>query len=88
MAELINFSRIVDSDVQTGIITLNENNENLKDRIVKVNLKINEFNANNGVLETKSLNMISDYSTIVNLNYKMKSACHQIEESIKMIQNK
>lgn len=88
MADLIHFPKIVDSEVQTGIITLNENGENLKERVFKVNLSLTEFNPNDGVSETKNLNMVSDFSTMVNLNYKLKSACHQIEESIKIISNK
>jgi len=80
MSDLIQFPKIVDSDVQAGIITLNENNENLKERLVKVNLKTTEYSEFDGSLDSKNLNMIADYTTIVNLNYKLKSACHQIEE--------
>lgn len=69
---IINLPKLVDSQVTSGIITLNENRENLKERQSTINL----------VLENDILNFYVDYSDLVNISYKMKSALNSIDLSI------
>jgi hypothetical protein len=79
MDEIIKFAKLVDSDITSNITTLDNNLEISKDKLSKINLT---------VLENGRLNEIStycDYPNLVNINYKLKSACNQIEESIKNI---
>ncbi len=80
---LINFARLIDSSVETSIVSLNENLINSKDRNIKINLTL--LNEDSKI---ENLKMFCDYSSLINLNYKLKSACNQIEESIKQIANK
>jgi hypothetical protein len=80
---LIKFPKLVDSSVETSIITVNENMTNSKDRNIKINLSL--LNENNKI---ENLKMFIDLSNFTNLNYKLKSACNQIEDSIKNLANK
>jgi hypothetical protein len=79
MDEIIKFPKLVDSDISSNIITLDNNLEVTKEKITKVNLSILE----NGKLS--EIITYCDYPNLVNINYKLKSACNQIEESIKNI---
>jgi hypothetical protein len=83
MSEIIKFPKLVDSSIETSIVSLNENMINSKDRNIQINLTLLQENH-----KIENLRMYCDYSTMMNLNYKLKSACNQIEESIKHFANK
>jgi hypothetical protein len=80
--EIINFPKLVDSTVSSGIITFNSL-ENPKQKYV--NLTFDFLEPNNKI---SKLNVGCDYYSVVNLNYKLKSALNNIEESIKNYANK
>lgn len=80
--QLITFPKLIDSSIETSVISLNENLINSKERNIKINLTI--LDENN---KLENMKMFCDYSSMMNLNYKLKSACNQIEESIKNFAN-
>lgn len=80
--ELINFPKLVDSSISSGIITFNSI-DNPKDKIINMNLEVLEEND-----KISKLNFGVDYFTLVNLNYKLKSALNNIDDSIKNYANK
>jgi len=82
-SHIINLPKLVDSSIETSIVSLEENLTNSKERSIKINLTL--LNENNKI---ENLRMYSDSSTLMNLNYKLRSACNQIEESIKYFSNK
>jgi hypothetical protein len=69
----ITFPKLVDSSITTSIVTLENDFSVSKDRISRLNL----------IIDSKTIACDLDYPNLVNLNYKMKSACNQIEEYIK-----
>jgi hypothetical protein len=73
---IIHLPELVDSEVSSGIITLNEDRENLKERQTLINLVLENDN------EKENLNFYCDYSCLVNISYKMKSALNSIDLSI------
>lgn len=75
--EIIQFPKLVDSSISSGIITFNSN-ENPKDKNINMNLELLEENN-----KISNLNFALDYFTLVNLNYKLKSALNNIDDSIK-----
>lgn len=83
--ELIEFPKLIDSSVTSGIITLNDELKNTKEKQTKITLNILDPDRNN---KNEELNFFCDYSNLVNINYKLKSTCTQIEESIKHLANK
>lgn len=76
--DYISFPVMIDSSVANGIITLNDDLINLKERHTQIEIIL--MNENN---KKDKLDMLCDYNSLVNINYKMKSACNQIEEYIK-----
>ena len=86
MSELnktINFPRLVDCEIETGIAILNHNHINEKEKIIKISLKIDEFEVNNNKMK-----FYCDHMTASKLNYKLKSSLNQIEQRIKNILEK
>lgn len=81
----IQFPRLMDSEIETGIFTLNNNFQNEKEKVLKVALYINDPLSKEGLEE---LRFYCDPSTASNLNYKIKSSLNQIEEVIKYISQK
>jgi hypothetical protein len=79
MEEIINFPKLVDSEINSNIVTLDNNLKTVKERISKVNLTIMKGN------NLENISSLCDYPDLVNINYKLKSAISQIEESIKHI---
>ena len=79
MEGIINFPKLVDSEINSNIVTLDNNLITVKERISKINLTL--MNGNN----LEQISSHCDYSDLVNINYKLKSAIIQIEESIKHI---
>ncbi len=79
MDEIIKFPKLVDSDVTSNITTLDDNLQTVKEKITKINLTILEKG------RQSDISTYCDYPNLVNINYKLKSACNQIEESIKNI---
>jgi hypothetical protein len=77
-SELIEFPKLIDSSVSTGIITLDEDYSFSKERQTKINLTILHPENN----KCENLNFACDYSNLVNVAYKLKSTCNQIEQSI------
>lgn len=75
---LISFPKLIDSSISTGIITLNDDIKNPKKRIANCSLSLNETNGKNS-----NINFLIDYSTLVNMNYQLKSMTNQIEDTIK-----
>jgi hypothetical protein len=84
----IQFPRLTDSEIETGVITLNNNFQNEKEKTIKVTLHINENNAETGLNEQRQMKFYCEPSTAANLNYKIKSSLNQIEEVIKYISQK
>ena len=82
------FPKLVDSEMETGIITVNHNQIYEKEKIIKISLDIRELDYNNNKKETKKLKFYCDPATASNLNYKIKSSLNQIEEVIKYISKK
>jgi hypothetical protein len=76
----IEFPKLVDSSVITGIETLDNDFILSKERKTRLNLTINE-----GPDHQNTISCNVDYPNLVNLNYKLKSACNQIEEYIKTL---
>lgn len=80
--EIIKFPKLVDSSINSGVITYNINDMN-KEKFININMDLlDEHNRIN------KLNFGCEYFTMVNLNYKLKSALNTIEESIKNMANK
>lgn len=79
---IIGFSKLVDSSVSSGIFTFNSN-ENPKEK--NINITMDLLDESNKI---EKLNFGCDYYTMVNLNYKLKSALNNIEDSIKNYANK
>jgi hypothetical protein len=77
-SEILEFPKLIDSCVSTGIITLDEDYSFSKERQTKINLTI--FHPENNQYE--NLNFACDYSNLVNVAYKLKSTCNQIEQNI------
>ena len=77
-SEILEFPKLIDSSVSTGIITLDEDYSFSKERQTKINLTI--LHPENNKYE--NLNFACDYSNLVNVAYKLKSTCSQIEQSI------
>ena len=88
ISKIIAFPKLIDSEIETGITTLNNNHINEKEKIIKLTLKINEWDYNYDKFESKDLKFHCDFDTASNLNYKLKSSLNQIEEMIKYISNK
>jgi len=87
---IIQIPKLVDSSVSSGIITLDNEFKNEKQRISKISLTLTEevSHYTGSPSDKKSfnnLNFICDYSNMVNISYKLKSTCNQIEESIKQL---
>jgi len=80
--EIINFPKLVDSSISSGIITF-DSNENPREKIINMDLELLEENN-----KISKLNFGVDYFTLANLNYKLKSALNNIDESIKNYANK
>lgn len=80
--EIINFPKLVDSSISSGIISFNSNN-NPREKNINIDLELLEENN-----KISKLNLGIDYFTLVNLNYKLKSALNNIDESIKNYANK
>ena len=83
MSDLIRLPILIDSEISSSIITLNDDLISTKERIAKIELLIRNENNEN---EKFSLNC--DYSNLSNIAYKLKSACIQIEDTVKAIANK
>lgn len=81
--EIIHFPYLVDSQVKSGIITLNQDFQNTKERLTEISLQLEGTDQ-----QRRDLKFFCDYPNLVNLNYKMKSACNQITEAIKTMENK
>jgi hypothetical protein len=79
-SELISFPKIVDSSVTSSIITLNDEFQNPKQKSTEITLSLS---TNNNSQDLDSLRFFCDYPSLVNINYKLKSLCSQIDESIK-----
>ena len=79
MEEIIKFPRLVDSEINSNIITLDNDLKTIKERISKFNLTIMKGN------KLENISSFCDYPELVNIHYKLKSAVNQIEESIKHI---
>jgi hypothetical protein len=77
-SEIIEFPKLIDSTVSSGIITLNEDSVSTKERQTKITLSI----LHPGNLKKENLCFSCDYSNLVNIAYKLKSTCSQIEQSI------
>ncbi len=87
---IIQFPKLVDSSVSSSIITLDDGLNNPKQRVSKINLVVSagnnsNSNSNSNNLNNNSSTYICDYPNMVNLSYKLRSTCKQIEESIKQI---
>jgi len=80
--EIINFHRLVDTSISSGIITY-DSIENPREKNIIIKMDIMEDNN-----KISKLNFGCDYFTLVNLNYKLKSALNNIDESIKNYANK
>jgi len=75
--EIIKFQKLVDSTVNSGIITLNEDYKNLKEKRIKIMLNLQNENG-----EIEDVNFLCNYSNLVNINYKLKSLLNQVYQSI------
>jgi len=80
--ELISIPKLVDNNISSGIITFNSI-DNPKDKVINFNLELLEENN-----QITKLNFGCEYFTLVNINYKMKSALNNIDEVIKNYANK
>ncbi len=80
--QILSFPKLIDSSISSGIITFNSN-DNPKDKII--NMKLELLEENNTI---SKLNYEVDYFSLVNLNYKLKSALNSIDDSIKNYANK
>jgi hypothetical protein len=76
---ILQFPRLVDSEVSTCIETNNDEFINTKERIAKISFLIENEERN----KVENTTVLCDFPILMNINYKLKSACSQIEESIK-----
>jgi hypothetical protein len=84
----IQFPRLVDSSVETGISTLNSDMVNNKQKVIKISMEVTEWDYNKNTGENKHMKFYCEPEVASNLNYKIKSALNQIEEVIKYISQK
>lgn len=80
--EFISIPKLVDSSISSGIITF-DSIDNPKEKKINLNLELLEENN-----QITKLNFGCDYFTLVNINYKLKSALNNIDEVIKNYANK
>jgi hypothetical protein len=73
---LIKLKNLVDSSVQSSVITLNEDMKNERERQIKFNLVLEKEG------RLTDLNFLCDYHDLINMNYKLKTACNQIQQAI------
>ncbi len=78
--EIIQLPKLVDSSVSSGIITLNNDFKNEKERTTKISLTL--LNENR---KFENYDFLCDYSNLTNISYKLRSTCNQIEESVKTL---
>ncbi len=81
--EIIKFPCLIDSEVSSSVITLNNEFVNEKEKITQISLTLLDDTNN-----LQNIKYFCDFSNMVNLNYKFKSACSQIEECVKTLANK
>ena len=87
-SRIIQFPKLVDSAVETGITTLNNDLVNERQKVMKITLEVNEWDYQYNKEENKIFKFYCEQETVSNLNYKIKSALNQIEEVIKYISEK
>ena len=76
--QVLDFLKLIDSNVKGSIITNNQDMKNTKEKISECSLTLNNINGN-----IEHFNFFIDYETLYNLNYQMKSMINQIDDSIK-----
>jgi len=79
--DILNNPKLVDSSISCGIITFNSN-ENPRHKIMNITMHILD-NKN----KITQINTDCDYYTAININYKLKSALNNIEDTIKNYNN-
>ena len=72
------FPKLIDSTIESGIVTYNTDLKNPKERLANCSLELNETNG-----DKSHINFLIDYPTLFNLSYQMKSMVNQIDETIK-----
>ena len=75
--EVINFPKLVDSNIETGVITYDIEHNNPKERFVTCSLELNELNG-----DITHTNFVVDFDTLFNFNYQLKSMVNQIDQTI------
>lgn len=96
--DLIKYNKLVDSEIETSIVTLdgsNTNNPREKTSIITLTFENHNAALTNSIDKSKINNeniMYSskvkvDESVVYNLNYKLKSAVNQINEFVSQMNN-
>lgn len=88
LSRTIQFPRLVDSCVETGISTLNSDLVNDKQKVIKISMDVIDLDYSKNRGENKQIKFYVEPEVASNLNYKLKSALNQIEEVIKYISQK
>lgn len=76
--DVLNFTKLIDSNIETGIITNDIDLRNPRERFANCSLEFNELNG-----DISHTNFLIDYDTLFNLNYQLKSMLNQIDQTIK-----
>lgn len=72
-----NFTKLIDSNIETGIITHDLDLRNPRERFAHCSLQFNELNG-----DITHSNFLIDYDTLFNLNYQLKSMLNQIDQTV------
>ena len=78
MDENFKFPKLIDSSIEGGVVTLDNDFKNPKKRIANCSLELNELDG-----KKSHINFVVDFQTLYNLSYQMKSMVNQIDETIK-----
>ncbi len=73
---LIKMKNLVDCSVESSVITLNEEMKNERERQIKFNLVLEKEG------KLTNLDFLCDFHDLINMSYKFKTACNQIEQAI------